>query len=61
MTIGLREFGVHGGLYEHVLNVVNISTNKNTLKGDLSALKPSGVRLGSPAMTTRGCGESHFD
>lgn len=39
---------------------MNISCNKNTLRGDVSALKPSGLRLGSPAMTTRGCKEEDF-
>lgn len=60
-SAGVRDFGIHGGLYEHVLNKVNISANKNTMKGDLSALKPSGMRFGAPAMTTRGCTEKHFE
>lgn len=60
ISISLRKFGIHGGLYEHLLNSINVSCNKNTLKGDLSALKPSGIRLGSPAMTTRGCREKDF-
>lgn len=60
VSVSVKELGIHGGLYEHVLNTVNVSCNKNTLRGDLSALKPSGIRLGSPAMTTRGCLEKDF-
>jgi glycine hydroxymethyltransferase len=37
-----------------MLEIVNIFANKNTVPGDKSALAPSGMRLGSPAMTTRG-------
>ena len=33
---------------------MNISTNKNQLTGDKSALNPGGIRLGTPALTTRG-------
>ena len=36
-----------------LLHQVNISCNKNTVPGDKSALNPSGVRLGTPALTTR--------
>lgn len=39
---------------ERVLELVNIAANKNTVPGDKSALIPHGLRLGSPAMTTRG-------
>ena len=34
---------------------MNVSCNKNTVPGDKSALNPSGVRLGTPALTTRSC------
>ena len=34
--------------------------NRNTVPGDKSALAPGGVRIGSPAMTTRGCSEEDF-
>ena len=53
--------GVDGAQVEFVLNELDITVNKNTVKGDTSALRPSGMRLGSPAMTTRGCMEAEFE
>jgi len=35
-------------------------TNKNTVHGDTSALTPGGVRIGTPAMTTRGLTATDF-
>merc|ERR1712194_768025 len=37
-----------------------ISLNRNAVHGDASALSPGGVRIGSPAMTTRGCNPDQF-
>lgn len=45
---------IDGARVERILELVNIATNKNTVPGDKSALIPSGLRMGSPAMTTRG-------
>jgi glycine hydroxymethyltransferase len=52
--------GVSAACFEHLCERVNISVNKNTLPQDRSALNPSGIRLGTPAMTTRGCTEADF-
>lgn len=43
-----------GAKLEKLLEAVEISVNKNSLAGDTSAINPGGVRLGTPAMTTRG-------
>lgn len=39
---------------EKFYELVSISTNKNAVYGDTSALIPGGIRLGTPALTSRG-------
>merc|ERR1712176_1610682 len=51
----LRPHGLTGGKVEKVCDFCNITLNKNCVAGDVSALAPGGVRIGTPAMTTRGC------
>merc|ERR1712050_631865 len=45
---------------EKVCEMASISLNRNAVHGDASALSPGGVRIGSPAMTTRGCTDADF-
>merc|ERR1711920_295320 len=45
---------------EKVCEGASISLNRNAVHGDASALSPGGVRIGSPAMTTRGCTGEDF-
>lgn len=52
--------GIDGARVERVLELCNISANKNTIPGDKSAMIPGGLRLGTPAMTTRGLGKEDF-
>ena len=52
--LDLRPLGLDGAKVERVLEVVSIAVNNNTCPGDKSALKPSGIRFGTPALTTRG-------
>lgn len=56
----LKPHGVDGGRVERVLELVGVAANKNTVPGDRSALVPGGLRMGTPAMTTRGFGENDF-
>ncbi|CAN0385025.1 unnamed protein product [Ectocarpus sp. 12 AP-2014] len=56
----LRPRGLTGSKMEKLLEACSISANKNTLYGDKSAASPGGVRLGTPAMTTRGLDETDF-
>jgi glycine hydroxymethyltransferase len=45
--------GIDGARVERVLELINISVNKNTVPGDTSAMMPGGIRMGAPAMTSR--------
>merc|ERR1719226_189450 len=56
----LRPHGLTGSKVEKVCELASISLNRNAVHGDASALSPGGVRIGSPAMTTRGCNVEHF-
>ena len=60
LLLDLRPLGINGGKVEHLLSAVNIAANKNTVPGDLSAMNPGGLRLGSPALTSRGLSEADF-
>jgi len=55
-----RPTGVSGAKLERLLELCHISVNKNAVIGDTSAISPGGVRLGTPAMTTRGMGETEM-
>merc|ERR1712224_215392 len=56
----LRPHGLTGSKVEKVCEAASISLNKNAVHGDASALSLGGVRIGAPAMTTRGCDEEDF-
>ncbi|KAI4149465.1 MAG: hypothetical protein LQ340_004618, partial [Diploschistes diacapsis] len=60
VLIDLKDKGIDGARVERVLELVGVAANKNTVPGDRSAMKPGGLRMGSPAMTTRGFGEEDF-
>mmetsp|Transcript_6204 Transcript_6204/g.7105 ORF Transcript_6204/g.7105 Transcript_6204/m.7105 type:complete len:416 (-) Transcript_6204:1107-2354(-) len=52
---------VDGARVERILELASIATNKNTVPGDKSALVPGGLRLGTPALTSRGFDEADFE
>ena len=55
------KLGITGKEAEKVLDKINITVNKNTIPNDTEpANKSSGIRLGTPAMTTRGFKEEEF-
>lgn len=60
VLIDLKDKGVDGARVERVLELVGVASNKNTVPGDKSAMKPGGLRMGTPAMTTRGFQEEDF-
>ena len=56
-----KSFGITGKEAEEVLDKINITCNKNTIPNDTeSPSKASGLRIGTPAMTTRGLKEEDF-
>jgi len=59
--IDLRQLKVGGAQSERVLELASVALNKNTVPGDKSALVPGGIRLGTPALTTRGMKESDME
>lgn len=60
LLMDLKPCGINGGKIEKVLEMVNITVNKNTVKGDEKAFRPNGIRLGTPALTSRGMKENDF-
>lgn len=56
-----NSLGVTGKEAEELLDKIHITVNKNTIPGEtLSPAKASGIRIGSPAMTTKGFKEEDF-
>ena len=61
MLLDLRNFNLTGKLAEYSLGKANITCNKNSIPFDTqSPMVTSGVRLGTPASTTRGFGQKEF-
>jgi glycine hydroxymethyltransferase len=61
MLVDLRSIGLTGKQADQLVSGVNITANKNTVPFDPeSPFVTSGLRLGSPAMTTRGLGVEEF-
>ncbi|KAL5779586.1 hypothetical protein ACOSQ2_010323 [Xanthoceras sorbifolium] len=57
----LTTLGLRGKNYERVCEMCHITVNKSAIFGDNGALSPGGVRIGTPAMTSRGCVEADFE
>merc|ERR1712070_333621 len=60
MLWDLRPLGLTGSKMEKVFEKMHITLNKNAVHGDVSAMTPGGVRIGAPAMTSRGLKEADF-
>ncbi|KAL2511867.1 Serine hydroxymethyltransferase 6 [Abeliophyllum distichum] len=57
----LRNLGLTGKNFEKVCELGHITLNKVTIFDDNGNLTPGGVRIGTPAMTSRGCLEADFE
>jgi glycine hydroxymethyltransferase len=54
--------GIDGREAEHALDAIGLNVNANAIPDDqLPAFRPSGIRLGTPALTTRGLKVEHMD
>jgi glycine hydroxymethyltransferase len=61
MLVDLRGSGTNGKELEEVLDSVGVTANKNMIPNDPEPpTVTSGIRLGTPAMTTRGMGEEEM-
>lgn len=61
MLVDVFSQGVRGKEAEHALDRAYITANKNAIPFDTNPpMNPSGIRLGSPAVTTRGFGEAEM-
>jgi glycine hydroxymethyltransferase len=61
MLVDVFQKGILGSEAEHALGEAGITVNKNAIPFDANPpMKPSGIRIGTPAMTTRGMKESEM-
>jgi glycine hydroxymethyltransferase len=58
MLVDVFQKGIFGSEAEHALGEAGITVNKNAIPYDTNPpMKPSGIRIGTPALTTRGMSE----
>eukprot|EP00917_Polyrhabdina_sp_WS-2016_P013293 GHVP01029253.1.p1 GENE.GHVP01029253.1~~GHVP01029253.1.p1 ORF type:complete len:329 (+),score=46.81 GHVP01029253.1:302-1288(+) len=60
IVVDLKPMGVSGEAAASALEAVGIICNKNSVPNDISAMEPTGVRMGAAAMTTRGLKADDF-
>ena len=62
MLVDVFSKGINGKQAEQALDKAGITVNKNTIPFDVNPpLTPSGIRVGTPALTTRGMGEGEME
>jgi glycine hydroxymethyltransferase len=57
----LRQHGITGSKIEKIMDVMHMTTNKNSMPGDKNYINPGGIRLGTGALTTRGMVEKDME
>jgi glycine hydroxymethyltransferase len=61
VLVDLRNSAIHGQDAEDILHSVGITVNRNAVPNDpRPPMTPSGVRIGTPALATRGFGDAEF-
>ena len=60
MVVDVRSFGLDGTMAEKRLEEIGIIANRNAVPGDEKPFKPSGIRIGTPAVTSRGMKEKEM-
>ena len=60
ILMDVRNFGLDGMEAEKRLEKAGIIANRNSVPGDPSPFKPSGIRMGTPALTSRGMKEKEM-
>jgi glycine hydroxymethyltransferase len=60
MILDLRKIRISGMEAETLLEKAGIIANRNAVIGDVSLFHPSGIRIGVPAVTTRGMKENEM-
>ena len=61
VLVKLKNKGISGSKMEWLCEQCDISINKNSVYGDTNPMNPSGIRLGTSAMTMRGFGNIEFE
>lgn len=57
-----KSFGIDGKVAEEAIDAIGLTLNANSIPDDpLPPFRPSGIRLGTPALTTRGLREEHME
>jgi len=61
MLVDLRPQNIDGARVDALLDKCHITVNKNAVPGDTKPMVPGGIRIGTPALTTRGLKEADFE
>ena len=62
LLLDVASIGLTGKIAEEMLDEINITVNKNTIPGEKNSMNvASGIRIGTPAMTSRGFKEKEFE